>query len=282
VAGLIYAVAQPIQDQASTFRRDLPERVDRLKTYPLIGKPLKDTDLRAETNRFFDELPERLTRNRDLVVGVAQTALTVLVLTLTTIVIMVFMTLNGPQIVAGFDGLFLDMEHRARARRIGRGVQDAVAGYVLGNLIISVCAALITVISLEIMRAPFPLVLALVMFLLDLVPMVGATLGGVVITGTVFLLDPQPWKALVFAVVFIVYQQIENHTLQPWIMGRAVKISTFPVFLMTLAGIQLAGFVGALFAIPVGAAVNVIAQDLLAERRRRAPGAPGDLSTKVA
>jgi predicted PurR-regulated permease PerM len=270
LVGLGYSVYRPVNDQSASLRRDFPERVERLKDLPVIGARLKNVDLKGATDRFFNELPKRLRGNRELVLGVAQTALTVLALTATTIVIAVFMLLNGPRIADGSVRLIIDPERAGRARRLGRGVLDAVAGYVLGNLLISLLASIVVVISLVVMRVPFVAVLAAAMFILDLIPLVGATLGGVVVTGAIFVLDPHPWKAFAFVVVFVVYQQIENHTIYPVVMGRTVKIGAFPVFLVTLAGSEIAGILGALLAIPIGAAVNVVIQDYLNERRRRA------------
>jgi predicted PurR-regulated permease PerM len=108
------------------------------------------------------------------------------------------------------------------------------------------------------------------MFVLDLIPLVGATLGGTVVTAATFVLDPHPWKALVFAGFFLVYQEIESHTLYPVIMGRKVKIGSFGVFLVTLAGGELGGILGAFLAIPVGAAMSVILKDVIDERRNKA------------
>jgi predicted PurR-regulated permease PerM len=282
LGGLGYLVYRPVADQSQSLRRDLPNRVERVKDLPIIGPRLKNVDLRGSTERFFQELPKRLEGNRELILGVAQTALTVLVLTTTCLVITVFLLLNGPRMAEGVRQLIIDPGRAARAQRLGRGMLDSVAGYVLGNLLISVCASTVTAITLGVCRAPFVMVLSAVMFILDLIPLVGATLGGVIVTAATFILDPQPWKALVFAIVFIVYQQIENHTLYPVIMGRTVKLGAFPVFLITLAGSELAGILGALLAIPIGAALNVVVQDILTERKRRATGGPADLSRSVA
>jgi predicted PurR-regulated permease PerM len=205
-----------------------------------------------------------------MILGVAQTALTSIVLTFTTIATAIFMLLHGPRLADGALSLILDDFKRERARRLGRNVLESVAGYVNGNLLISLLAATVTAIALLVMRVPFVAVLAAVMFVLDLIPLVGATLGGTVVTAATFVLDPHPWKALVFAGLFIVYQEVESHTLYPIIMGRTVKIGSFGVFLVTLAGGELGGILGAFLAIPVGAAISVILKDIIDERRNKA------------
>lgn len=270
VAGFAYLTYEPFVQQSRVFREGLPPLMNRVKRLPVLGPRLRRVDLVHVTERFLADIPTWLNRHRSVLLGVAQTALTGLLLTVTTLVTAVFLLLHGPRLADAGMGLILDDFRRERARRLGRNVLNAVGGYVNGNLLISLLAASVTAIALVVMRVPFVAVLAGVMFVLDLIPLVGATLGGAVVTATTFVLDPHPWKALVFLGLYTVYQEIESHTLYPLIMGRTVRISSFSVFLITLAGGELGGILGGVLAIPVGAAVNVIVKDLLDERRNRA------------
>lgn len=270
LAGFGYLLYEPFLHQSEVFRQGLPPLMNRVKQLPLIGPPLRHVDLVGKTQQFLTQVPKFVTRHRSMILGVAQTALTSIVLMFTTIATAIFMLLNGPRIAESAQQLILDDFRRERARRLGRSVLESVAGYVNGNLLISLLAATVTAVALLVMRVPFVTVLAALMFVLDLIPLVGATLGGAVVTAATFVLDPHPWKALVFAGFFIVYQELESHTLYPMIMGRKVKIGSFGVFLVTLAGGELGGIVGAFLAIPVGAAISVIVKDLIEERRNKA------------
>jgi predicted PurR-regulated permease PerM len=266
VIGVATLAVLPFTTQAETFRTDLPNRVARLKTLPVVGDHLKHTDLKGGTKRFLKRWPKQIGKDGKAV-GVARSTFTGLAVVVTTLVASVFLLLKGPELADGAADQILDDLHRQRARRIGKEVLDAVAGYVVGNLLISALAALVVVISLEIMRVPFVAVLAVAMFVLDLLPLVGATLGGAVVTAAVFVLDPHPWKAIAFVIVFVIYQQVESHTLYPVVMSRTVHISSIAVFFVTLAGAQLAGILGALLAIPAGAVLNIVLRELLQERR---------------
>jgi predicted PurR-regulated permease PerM len=268
--GFGYLIYEPFLHQSKVFQQGLPPLMNRVKQLPLIGPRLRNVDLVGETQRFLQQIPKWVTRHRDMILGVAQTALTSIVLIFTVIATAIFMLLHGPRLADGALELILDDFKRERARRLGRKILDSVAGYVNGNLLISLLAAGVTAIALLVMRVPFVAVLAAVMFVLDLIPLVGATLGGTVVTAATFVLDPHPWKALVFAGFFLVYQEIESHTLYPVIMGRKVKIGSFGVFLVTLAGGELGGILGAFLAIPVGAAMSVILKDVIDERRNKA------------
>ena len=267
--GFGYLIYEPFLHQSKVFQQGLPPLMNRVKQLPLIGPRLRNVDLVGETQRFLQQVPKWLTRHRDMILGVAQTALTSIVLIFTVIATAIFMLLHGPRLADGALELILDDFKRERARRLGRKILDSVAGYVNGNLLISLLAAGVTAIALLVMRVPFVAVLAAVMFVLDLIPLVGATLGGTVVTAATFVLDPHPWKALVFAGFFLVYQEVESHTLYPVIMGRKVKIGSFGVFLVTLAGGELGGILGAFLAIPVGAAMSVILKDVIDERRNK-------------
>jgi predicted PurR-regulated permease PerM len=270
LTGVGYLAYRPFLHQSRLFRDGLPGLTYRIKQLPILGPRLRNVNLAGDTQRFLKDLPARLSKNRALILGAAQTALTVAVMVVTTIATIVFLLLHGPRIADGAADLILDDFKRARARRLAAGMQGAVSGYVNGNLLISLMAAAVTAASLLAMRVPFVAVMAVIMFVLDLVPLVGATLGGAVVTAATFLIDPHPWKALVFAVIFIVYQEIETHTVYPLVMGRTVRIGSFGVFLVTLAGAQLGGILGALLAIPIGAVANVALKDLIDERRNKA------------
>lgn len=280
IGGLGFLIARPVAQQAATFKDRLPAAAERLKELPLVGPRLADNDLRGSTERLIHDLPQRLRGKSQVLLGVAQTAATSLALLGTTLVAVIFLLLNGPSLASGASGLIMDHHRRSRAQRLGGEILSAVGGYVRGNLLISLVASVVVVVTLEAMRVPFVGVLAVVMFVLDLVPLVGASAAGVLITLATFLLDPHPWKALVFAVVFVVYQEVESHTLYPIIMGRTVKIPAIAVFFATLAGAELAGILGALLAIPVAATTNIVMVDILEQRRRGA--AQGELEPVAA
>lgn len=269
-----YLAVSPLAHQSASLRRGLPARVESIRKLPLIGSHLRHVDLRGETQRFLKEFPHMLTARRNVLIGVATSAVNWLLLAITVVAVAIFMLLNGPGMAESASAQILNDLRRVRAKRLAANVLEAVGGYVRGNLLISLMAAGVTAVALISMGIPFVAVLAVLMFLLDLIPMVGATLGGVVVTAATFILDPQPWKALVFVVIYALYQLVETHTIYPVVMGRTVKIGAFSVFLVTLAGGELAGILGALLAIPTGAALNVLVKDLLEERRGKLAAEP--------
>jgi predicted PurR-regulated permease PerM len=107
-----------------------------------------------------------------------------------------------------------------------------------------------------------------------LIPLAGATLAAIIVSTVAILEDPFP-AGVVVILFFIVYQQLENHVLQPLVYGRTVQLSPLAVLIAVLIGAELAGILGALGAIPVAGTIQVLLRDQLRVRRERAqPAAP--------
>jgi len=137
-------------------------------------------------------------------------------------------------------------------------------------LLISLIAGVSTSIVLKIMGVPFWVALGLIVAILDLIPLAGATIAGIIISAVAFLHSIP--AGIVVVVFFIVYQQIENHLLQPIVYGRTVQLSPLAVLIAVLIGAELAGVLGALAAIPVAGGLQVILVDFLRSRRAATSG----------
>ncbi len=205
--------------------------------------------------------------------GVSGAALSITKSVLTTILAIVtiafmtfFMLLEGPAWVDRFLQLVAP-ESQPRWRRVGGEVYRTIGGYVTGNLAISVIAGVTSTIVLLVMGVPYAVALGLVVAILDLIPLAGATLAAIIIT-TVAFIHSVP-AGIVVIVFFVVYQQLENHVLQPLVYGRTVQLSPLAVLIAVLIGAEIAGVLGALGAIPVAGTIQVVLSDWLEHRRRR-------------
>jgi predicted PurR-regulated permease PerM len=191
-----------------------------------------------------------------------------------TIVFMtLFMLLEGPSWVERFYRL-LPAESRPRWRAVGRDVYRTVGGYVSGNLLISVIAGFAATLVLLILGVPYALALGLVVAVLDLIPLAGATLAAIIVSLVAFV--DSTTSGIIVAVFFIVYQQLENHLLQPLVYGRTVQLSPLAVLISVLIGAELAGVLGALGAIPIAGTLQVFLRDWLEHRRPRGTGSARD------
>jgi predicted PurR-regulated permease PerM len=185
---------------------------------------------------------------------------------LTIIVLAYLMVLESPKIVDAFVAFF-PPERGERIRRVGADCARTVTGYISGNLAISVICGLLTFVTLLILRVPFAGLIALFVAIVDLIPLIGATLGAIVAVAAGFVHSVT--AGVVVLVFFVLYQQVENHLLQPVILARTVKLNPLTVLVAILLGVDLAGILGALLAIPVASMLQIIARDMWDERRGR-------------
>jgi predicted PurR-regulated permease PerM len=196
--------------------------------------------------------------------SITKSVITIVVATITIVFLTFFMLLEGRDWAERFYSI-LPEQSQPRWRKIGDDIYSTVGGYVTGNILISVIAGASITIVLLIMGVPYAVALGLLVALLDLVPLAGATIAGVIVAIVSFLHSVP--AGIVAVTFFIVYQQLENHFLQPVIYGRTVKLSPLVVLVSVLVGAELAGIIGALAAIPVAGALQVIVRDQLAHRR---------------
>jgi predicted PurR-regulated permease PerM len=204
-------------------------------------------------------------------VSVTKGVLSFIVGSVTVAFLTFFMLLEGPAWMERFYGL-LPPESQPRWRKVGQDIYRQVGGYVTGNLAISLIAGSLATFVLLLLGVPFAVALGLLVGLLDLLPLVGATIAAVIVVAVGFLHSLV--AGIVLIVFFIVYQQIENHILQPLVYNRTVSLSPLAILVSILIGAQLAGVLGALAAIPVAGAIQVLIVDFLRHRREKAIETP--------
>ncbi len=213
------------------------------------------------------------------VLGLTGTALaitkgiiTAIVAAVTITFMTLFMLLEGPTWVDRFYGL-LPAKSRDRWREIGRQIYRTVGGYVTGNLLISLIAGVSSTLMLLALDVPYAVALGLLVAILDLIPLAGATIAAIIVVTIGFLHTIT--AGIILIVFFVVYQQVENHLLQPVVYSRTVQLSPLAVLLSVLIGAELAGVLGALAAIPVAGTLQVLFLAWLQERRKHPRSAVG-------
>jgi predicted PurR-regulated permease PerM len=190
-----------------------------------------------------------------------------------------FMLLEGPAWIDRSIRM-LPESRQPRWRAIADDIYRMVGRYVTGNLLISLIAGTATTIVLLVLGVPFALALGLLVAILDLIPLAGATLGAIVVT--LVALTDSTTTAIVVLVYFVVYQQLENHLLQPLIYGRTVRLSPLAILFSVLVGAEVAGIIGALAAIPVGGTIQILLDHWHASRRQpEAPMPPPEPAGKL-
>ncbi len=271
-SGLIYTFVRPIYGAGQSFATDIPGFVERARNGEgRVGELVKKYNIDKEVAENAPRLQEALRNSGGPAVRTAQRVASGLFALLTIMVLSFLMLLEAPGIISAFLGL-LSPTRALQVRRIGSDVAGAVTGYMAGNLVICLIAGSATWIFLSIIGVPFAGVLGLWVGFADLLPLVGATIGAIPTIAIAFLHSTGAGVAVL--IFYIVYQQIENHFLQPVVMSRTVKLNPLGVLLSVLVGVELAGFVGALLAIPAAGAIQVVIRDLWDERQQRLKTVP--------
>ncbi|MCW2739836.1 MAG: family transporter [Blastococcus sp.] len=265
LAALIAAFAVPLVNEGSKLAGQLPGLIaDARSGRGPIGHLLERTNALQWVQDNQDKISAFASGLTAPAASVASGFATGIAGTLTVFVLAYLMVLEGPKAVDGFVTLFPPTRGE-RIRRVGVDCAKSVTGYLSGNLLISVICGTLTYIVLLIAGVPFAGLIALFVGLADLIPLVGATIGGAVAVLAGFIHSvPTGIAVLVF---FIVYQQLENHLLQPLIFARTVKVNPLTVIIAILVGVELVGILGALLAIPVASMIQVILRDVWDHRR---------------
>jgi predicted PurR-regulated permease PerM len=267
-AGFLLSVIPPLVTQGRNLIDDLPDYLTRLQGRSSQFRELDDRyNISEQLQGMVGGLPSRLGSGllgfTGRVFGAVFNSLTILVFT-------VYFMADMPRIRTGVVRLF-PMERRPRARQVVDLVVDKVGGYMIGNIIISLIAGVVSFIAFSVLGVPFAVPLAFLIAIFDLIPMIGATLGAVLgVTVALFTTELWPTTVLV-AAFFVAYQQLENYLIAPRVLKTTVELGAAAVLISGLVGATVLGLVGALMAIPVAAAFNVLLNERLLAHEAAAP-----------
>jgi len=270
VAAVAVVMAHAVTDAVRGFSHDLPRIADQTRQSGLghlIDKRSGSLDALTKHAGDITGGAGRVSR------GVAQVGVSAFG-AITVVFSVIFLTLFGlidePHLRA-WTGSLMQQDTRERYLRITDRIVHTTSSYMLGNLAISVICGAVYGVTAMILGLPYPLALAVIAGILDLVPNVGATIAGAVIALVALSVGLQAMIA--FLIVIVVYQQLENYVLQPTIIGRAARISGFTVLTSVLAFGALFGLIGAIIGVPIAAGLQIVVEELTAGRRARVAAA---------
>ena len=267
LSALIAAFAVPLVNEGTKLAGQLPQQIaDARSGRGPIGDLLQRTNALQWVQDNQDKISKFASGLTAPAASVASGFATGIAGTLTVFVLAYLMVLEGPKVVDGTLNVF-EPTRAERIRRVGGDCAKSVTGYISGNLLISFICGLLTYVVLLVSGVPFAGLIALFVGIADLMPLVGATIGGAVAVIAGFIHSiPAGIAVLVF---FVLYQQLENHLLQPLVFARTVKLNPLTVIIAILIGVELLGILGALLAIPVASMIQVILRDVWDHRRGR-------------
>src|SRR4051812_30339764 len=269
--GLGALVIPPVVTSVESFATNAPKYAQDARDYIERNRTLRGLqrkyDIAGEIQKKAEKLPTQIGTAASVLGDIGLGIVNSLFALITILILSAFMLGSGRRWI---DRLleFQPPDRAARLRRVADHTSAAVGNYVAGAVIQAVVAGIMAYIVMTILGVPFRGPLAVLIGVFDLIPLVGATIGAILV-GIVTLFVDFPTATIVWVVFSIVYQQVENTVIQPRIQKRAVDIEPFAVLVAVLFGSTLLGIVGALVAVPAAATIQILIREWLRYREER-------------
>jgi predicted PurR-regulated permease PerM len=266
LAVVVLVVAQAAVGAVRDFSDDLPRIVDDARQSDLGGFINSGSDSLEKLEEHASEITSGVAKVSGGVADVGLSAFGVVTLVFSVMFLTLFGLIDETRLREWVGGL-LYRGDRERVLQVADRIVQTTSRYMLGNLAISVICGSIYGVTAVILGIPYPLALAVIAGVLDLIPSIGATIAGVIVALAALTVSPAAF--VIFLIVMVVYQQLENYVLQPTIIGKAARISGFTVLASVLAFGALFGLIGAIIGVPIAAGIQIVVEELTAARRAR-------------
>jgi len=256
---LALLLVPPAVREGRQLGAQLPKVVNDLGRLPVVGDDLVRNDVPAKVQHWVEKLPERLAGNTAPLERAGRSLFDGLLAGTVTLLLAITLLLDGDRLVRSGRRV-VPRRHRGRADRAGQIAYEMVGRYVAGSLLVAAVAGVFILITGLTLGVPLTPLAAAWVTVWDLVPQIGGAAGG--IPFVLLAVTQGVGTGLVVGVLFLVYLQLENHVLQPLLVGHAVKLSPPATMTAALIGVSAAGVVGALMAVPLVGAVKAVYLEL--------------------
>jgi len=266
IAAVALVMVQAVSGAVRGLSHDLPQIVDQVRHTELGNFINKGSGSLDTLTKHTSEITTGVGKVSGGVAHVGVSAFGAVTLVFSVVFLTLFGLIDEPHL-RDWIGSLLYRDKRERYLRVTNRIVHTTSRYMLGNVAISLICGAVYGVTAVILGLPYPLALAVIAAILDLVPNIGATLAGAIIG--IVALSVSLEAMIVFLIVIVVYQQIENYILQPTIIGKAAQVSGFTVLASVLAFGALFGLVGAIIGVPIAAGLQIVVEELTGARRAR-------------
>jgi predicted PurR-regulated permease PerM len=265
LTGFLLSIVPPLVRQTSNFINTVPGLVEQLHDENTgVGQFVAKYELQDDIDKFSHQLSDRLGNVGGTALSSLQKLTSSAFSVLTVLVLTFMMLIEGPRWRRFLRDVIPD-EHHSRADRLSSEMYKVIKGYVNGQVVLALIAALMLLPALLILHVPYPAALVVVVFICGLIPLVGHTIGAIIVT-TVALFE-SPWAAVFILAYYILYQQIENYIIQPRVQANSTNMSPLLVFSSVIVGVSFGGLLGGLVAIPVAGCIRIVLLDYLRTKK---------------
>ncbi len=266
VSAIVLATAAPLWDEIVEFANQLPAFWDDLTNTAVFEQFISTADADDKVRNALKDLAAGLPDAATTLLGIAGGVFGSVLSLVTLTFLALFLLMERPAITDWLFG-FAPPEAERRWRPVLEESILAVSSSLLGNVAISVVAGTVAGLSAWALGLPFPIVLAVIAGLLDLIPQVGATIASVILVAVA--LTESTTAAVVMLAIQLIYQQVENYVVYPIVYRQAVELSAFTTIAAVMIAGSLLGVVGAILAVPFAAVIKIVAREAGAPRRAR-------------
>jgi predicted PurR-regulated permease PerM len=263
---LVVVTAGPVWGQIVEFVKSLPALWDELTSKPAFQSWIGSADADQTIKKGLQELAQGLPDAANALLGFAGGVFGSVLSLVTLTFLSLFLLMERPQITDWLFG-YAEPAVERRWRPVVEDSISAVSTSLIGNVAISCVAATVAGVSAWAFGLPFPVVLALITGLLDLIPQVGATIAAVILTLVALTVSTE--AAIAMVIIQLIYQQVENYIVYPIVYRRAVALTAFTTVASVLIAGALLGVVGAILAVPFAAVIKTVIHEAGAPRRER-------------
>ena len=267
IGGFFVLVVPPVIEQSAKFANSVPGLIDDFAERKFIFDDfIEQYGLRDAVDQAVENAKSQATdvaaNLGNTLVGGATAAFSGLANMIFVLVLTFLMLIEGPAWLRRLWGVYDDQERLDKHKALVSQMYKVVTGFVNGQLIIATIAAVCTIVFVLTMKILFDLPanlavpLAVIIFLTDMIPMVGSTIGAILVA--LVLLFNAPVVALIFVIYFVVYQQVENNFISPAIQSKSVELSALLILSAVLIGLTLGGLFGGIIAIPIAGCLRVL------------------------
>jgi len=265
MAGFFASIVPPLVKQTDSFITAAPSLVRQAKSENSpTGRFIKKYNLEPQIQKFSSELGDRLKNATGAAVSTIGEVGSSIFAVLTILVLTFMMLVEGPRWMLLFKDMIPD-EHHDRAQKIAQDMYKVIKGYVNGQVLLAAVASVLILPAVIILHISYPIALAVVIFICGLIPLVGHTLGAIIVT--IVALFTSPLAAVIILIYYFLYQQIENYLIQPRIQANSTNMSPLLVFSSVIIGVSFGGIFGGLVAIPVAGCVRIAVLDYLKRKK---------------
>lgn len=269
LGGFIASIAPPLVRQTNSFIKAAPSLVSDFRSQDSeVGRLIRKYNLEKQVDSVSAQLSDRLKNAGGSAFSTLQ-RIGNSVFSLLTILVLTFMMLvEGPRWL-GFFREILPERRRALADRLMRDMYRVIKGYVNGQVTLAALAAVLIMPVILLLGISYPVALMVIVFICGLIPMVGHTIGAVIVT--LVALFESTSAALFILAYYITYQQIENILIQPRIQANSTDMSPLLVFMSVVIGVSFSGLIGGLVAIPIAGCIRILILEYLHRKKIISP-----------